>query len=497
MGARRAVPLLALALFACAVTVAAGFVLSLPSSGAQFPLDDAWIHLVYARNLLSGHGLAYNPGQLETGLTSPLWTLLLVPIHTLGSVPDRFVWITRAFGVLLLTTTAWLALRTLLALHVTRAVAIAAAFAIVLDPHGMLGALSGMEVPLTALLLVWLLHALAHHDNAHTIGAMLLLPLARPEALLVVSAAWVLLLPARHRPTQRANLLTLRALPWFGWLMWCGYCFHVSGYPLPSTFYAKASPSVATWLHNATTLPTMWLGLGWFRFGIGFALCVWGIVSAWRLAGAQQGQSRLALRMLALVGPTYVLAVFLSQPLKESSTFYWTRYVLPAVPASLLLTAFGFDQLWKRYQASPSRRLLLLLPITIVAGWALTVPRAIDHYAGSCRNIADLNVAVAYWLRDNTPRDAWIATHDAGAIAYFSERRVLDLAGLNDHRVVHGGLQAELARTQPRYFAVFPSWFPVAERDRRFTRVFTARAEHYVISSAQQDELPVYRFDPR
>jgi hypothetical protein len=43
---------------------------------------------------------------------------------------------------------------------------------------------------------------------------------------------------------------------------------------------------------------------------------------------------------------------------------------------------------------------------------------------------------------------------------------------------------------------VFPSWFPVVERDPRFTRLFTARAEHFVISSGRQDELSVYRFDP-
>jgi hypothetical protein len=278
--------------------------------------------------------------------------------------------------------------------------------------------------------------------------------------------------------------------------MWCGYCFHVSGYPLPSTFYVKASPSVAAWLHNTATLPIMCLRFGWFRFGVGLLLFAWGVVAAWRLGSAQQGQSRLALRMLALLVPIYVLAVFLSQPLKEPSKFYWIRYVLPAVPASLLLVGFGFDQLWKRYRARPRGALLLLLPVTMVVGWALTVPPVIAHYTGSCRNIGELNVAVADWLRENTPRDAWIATHDAGAIAYFSERRVLDLAGLNNYRVVHGGLEVELARAQPRYFAVFPSWFPVVERDRRFQRVFTARAHRYVISSARQDQLPVYRFDP-
>ena len=44
---------------------------------AGFPLDDAWIHLHFARNLAEGAGFAYNPGRPVAGSTAPLWTLLL------------------------------------------------------------------------------------------------------------------------------------------------------------------------------------------------------------------------------------------------------------------------------------------------------------------------------------------------------------------------------------------------------------------------------------
>ena len=42
-----------------------------------FPLDDSWIHLVFARNLAQGEGLSFNPGELVPGSTAPLWTALL------------------------------------------------------------------------------------------------------------------------------------------------------------------------------------------------------------------------------------------------------------------------------------------------------------------------------------------------------------------------------------------------------------------------------------
>ena len=38
-----------------------------------FPLDDAWIHMVYGRGLASAGELAFNPGTPSTGTTSPAW----------------------------------------------------------------------------------------------------------------------------------------------------------------------------------------------------------------------------------------------------------------------------------------------------------------------------------------------------------------------------------------------------------------------------------------
>src|SRR6185503_14621945 len=42
-----------------------------------FPLDDAWIHAVYGRSLARSGMLAFNPGVPATGVTSPLWALIL------------------------------------------------------------------------------------------------------------------------------------------------------------------------------------------------------------------------------------------------------------------------------------------------------------------------------------------------------------------------------------------------------------------------------------
>src|SRR5690348_13183272 len=45
-----------------------------------FPLDDSYIHLQFARNLATGHGWSFNPGEPTPGATSPLWVALLAAL---------------------------------------------------------------------------------------------------------------------------------------------------------------------------------------------------------------------------------------------------------------------------------------------------------------------------------------------------------------------------------------------------------------------------------
>ena len=44
----------------------------------NYQLDDALIYLRYVRNFLNGEGLVYNPGEYFNGLTSPLYSYLVI-----------------------------------------------------------------------------------------------------------------------------------------------------------------------------------------------------------------------------------------------------------------------------------------------------------------------------------------------------------------------------------------------------------------------------------
>ena len=63
--------------FLAAVSVSAYLLASMFQRGPGFPLDDAWIHQTYARNLATLGEWSFVPGQPSAGSTAPLWSLLL------------------------------------------------------------------------------------------------------------------------------------------------------------------------------------------------------------------------------------------------------------------------------------------------------------------------------------------------------------------------------------------------------------------------------------
>ena len=83
-------------LVAGAVLVVMGLYVALAEgqSRAGFPLDDAWIHQTYARNLVRSGRWEFVPGVVSSGSTAPLWTLLLAVGYAL-----RLPYLAWAYGL--------------------------------------------------------------------------------------------------------------------------------------------------------------------------------------------------------------------------------------------------------------------------------------------------------------------------------------------------------------------------------------------------------------
>lgn len=110
-----------------------------------FPLDDSWIHMVFARSIARGDFFAYNPHHPVAGSTSPLWTILLGIAFAVWHDP---IVMPKVIGVALNITLGILMWKFAERLGLKRFPAIVTALLIVGSTHLVWASLSGMEVSL-------------------------------------------------------------------------------------------------------------------------------------------------------------------------------------------------------------------------------------------------------------------------------------------------------------------------------------------------------------
>ena len=79
------------------------------ASVSWFLTDDAFISFRYARNLLEGHGLVFNPGEYVEGYSNFLWVLELAAIWALSGVAPQVAapWLSVAFTVGTVAAMMW------------------------------------------------------------------------------------------------------------------------------------------------------------------------------------------------------------------------------------------------------------------------------------------------------------------------------------------------------------------------------------------------------
>jgi len=86
-------------------------------------------------------------------------------------------------------------------------------------------------------------------------------------------------------------------------------------------------------------------------------------------------------------------------------------------------------------------------------------------------------VDVARWLREETPPQAIVATHDIGAVGYFSQRTLVDIAGLANPEVIpfiddEERLLAYLEEKEVDYLVTFPSWYRTIVASPHFRLIY-------------------------
>ena len=467
-----------------------------------FPLDDAWIHAQFARNLASGLGFTYTNGEWVAGSTAPAWSVALAVSY--WALPNM-VLAAKALGVVCQIATGYAAARLVWRLTGSAAAAVGAACGVASVPVVVWGAVSGMEVPLsTALVASGLLvyHiACASKRAGHSVAALALLAascLARPEnaslaglAIAHFSAFGTSPASGMRRFAIGLAVLAVVVAP----SVWLSAA--TIGRPLPTTFYAKSGPGVVRALETrdvamlernlvvfgpravrefgATLLdqlgPVVWLA------PIGLAVCA---RRQWRFA---------LLLALLLVAVPYVIGLVAPQRLKPENVRYVGQLVVIAAVLCFAAVAPVLDRLHR------VGRYVLAAGLAGVIGYGAYDAAA--EFAVSVKNIQQLHVEVGKWARDRIPTGSVVAANDVGAIAYFGGHRILDIEGLVTPKALayRGRPERGLAFVRderPDFVVIFPHWYPeIAAHPELFTEVHRVTIDDNLVSAGST--LVVYR----
>ena len=477
-----------------------------------FPLDDAWIHQTYARNLAETGQLAYLPGQPSAGSTSPAWSFLLSVGYLLGI--DFRLW-AYALGALSLAATAWLVYRLTLRLTPRQPVAaLLAGLLCALEWHLVWAAVSGMETMLFTALSLALMEYLFSHlaerrdqegpqglrterqlVSAAGIGLLGgLLVLTRPEGLglvgLVIAALLALPWPPGKEQFKLRLLTAGIALAGTALLLTPYFAFNLrtAGALFPNTFYAKQAE---------------------YRFAISLPLRFWRVFSP-TIVGAQvlllPGFGYAAYRLLrnrdwaALLPLVWWLAFLSVYALRLPVNYQHGRYSIPTIPLLLIYGTWGTALLLRPRLPSLAVRVLSRAAPTAIGLLALLFwLRGAQAYRQDVGFIEGEMVATARWLEENTAPEDLIAVHDIGAVGYLTDRPLLDLAGLISPEVVPFVSDAErlagwMVERGTDYAVFFPDFAPAYAHLAADPRLQLVHCTGYAWTrSVGHENLCVYR----
>lgn len=439
-----------LALIGPAIGFAASLALAPDYLRLGFPLDDAWIHAVYARSLATEASYAYNPGEPATGATSLLWPLLLAFAHVSSGSTQAFVIAAKLLGAALhaaATVLVTLALRRTGDIWLTLAIAALVG----MNPDLLAASLSGMEVALsTAVIAAALLAVRAARDRALFAIALLTYP-TRPEIALLV-----LLLPlathARCGRTALRGALHAAAGVAIGGAAVCLRTWLAAGRPLPATFYAKVGSA------RLSALESVLRGFGALFDALSIVRFTWVWLPAlgFSIVLVLRDTPRERAAAAAFVVGTLGCAVsFALSPPIDVVAFYHQRYALPFVFCMLA----AIPALWRsavEQLRSPVRELAFVAPMaTLLVLAGADTPFRIAHLRNDARNIDDVQVRIGQAL-SQAPASFTTWTVDAGAVRYFASGFVVDVLGLNTPEMLAVDAAEYTARHAPHALVVLP-----------------------------------------
>jgi arabinofuranosyltransferase len=393
----------------------------------RMTLEDALITYRYATNLVLGNGYVFNSGEYVQGTTTPLQTLLLAGagvIFGAAAIPSASSLLMGACGLATGVGNYFLLRRC----GVSATASLLATLTFFASDQMTSAVLGGMETPLAIMLMCMSALALAGNRVTLAIVACALLVLARIDGLIWAGLVGVAILYKNRR-------IPYVGLAFGGALVgaWSLFAWNYFGTILPNTIAAKqiVGPDALWWQFPLWYLRSLSVAPGEPMFPFVLIAYVMGALAFWRKTEQRP-----------------LVAVLLVFPMAYGALFYFGRapmfawYLTPPLWTCLLLIAIGFESLAtligsRVAQDSDSSLTRKWLLVTMIGAFIV-----LQNWSGLGRqkkyqeNENGMRRVVGVWLRENTPPQATVAMEAIGYQGYYSDRRVIDMAGLVSPEVV-------------------------------------------------------------
>ncbi len=399
-------------------------------------VDDAMISMRYAKHLTQGHGLVWNIGDAPVeGFTNLGWTLYLAFLHFLPIPASKIsfaVMLTSSAILLANIYVVWQIAAHLLpeSKYAPTLAALVTAFYFPL----VFWSLRGMEVGLLVLLID--LSILIGYTQKKTFLLGVLIALAILVRLDAVIAATLILAYLFTKDKRSAIVPAAIIIVTTIGILWFQQAYF--GSILPVTYYQKVTGfSALDRIRNGilvfnqyATRDTLFLFL--------FSLAA--------LFFYKLHRNREALLLIGIFLAQCAYSIYVGGDYAEPETNAANRFITQGMPALILLFSWMTSRVLADLKAGQpqsastnpkmSPAIPLALGVLLIVSGEPWFSYGIDNAPLLKADIRRMKLGMH--IAQNTSPEAVIAVHAAGQIPYYSERKIIDLLGLNDPIIAMG-----------------------------------------------------------